>query len=88
MSDTADVVRRWLTAFAGPEVDAAAVSTHVLVDDATAAVRAPWTGVTAGRTELRSHSALFFTLRDGLVWRVESYDAFPPPEEPERAAGA
>jgi ketosteroid isomerase-like protein len=61
--------------------------THVVVDGETAAVRATWTGVTADGTELRSHSALFFTQRDGLVWRVESYDAFPPPEEPERTAG-
>lgn len=132
MSDTAEVVRRWLAAFAGPEVDAAAVSellhpeatfverpnryspggerdrattlasidlgraafpeqrlepTHVVVDGETAAVRARWTGLTADGTELRSHSALFFTLRDGLVWRVESYDAFPAAEEPERTAG-
>jgi ketosteroid isomerase-like protein len=129
---TAEVVRRWLAAFAGPEVDATDVSellhpeatfverpnryspggerdrettlasidlgraafpeqrlepTHVVVDGETAAVRATWTGVTADGTELRSHSALFFTLRDGLVWRVESYDAFPT-EEPGRTAGA
>ena len=122
-SETAAVVQRWLEAFAGPEVDAAAVSellhpeatfverpnrfspggerdrettlasierggamfpeqrlepTDVFVDGATAAVRAIWTGVTADGTEIRSHSALFFTLRDGQVWRVESYDAFPP----------
>jgi ketosteroid isomerase-like protein len=85
VSDTAEVVRRWLAAFAGPEVDAAAVS-HVVVDGETAAVRARWTGLTANGTKLRSHSALFFTLRNGLVWRVESYDAFPASEEPERTA--
>jgi len=102
---TAEVVRRWLAAFAGPserdpETTLASIDlgraafpeqrlepTHVVVDGETAAVRATWTGVRADGTELRSHSALFFTLRDGLVWRVESYDAFPPPEEPERAAG-
>jgi ketosteroid isomerase-like protein len=122
--ETAEVVRRWLEAFAGPEVDADAVAallhadatfverpnrfspggerdrettiasieqgrtmfpeqrlepTDVLVDGSSAAVRAIWTGVTADGTAISSHSALFFTLRDGQVWRVESYDAFPPP---------
>ena len=61
--------------------------TDLLVDGAAAAVRATWTGLMADGTELLSHSALFFTLRDGLVWRVESYDAFPSPEELERAVG-
>jgi ketosteroid isomerase-like protein len=121
--ETSRVVERWLAAFAGPEVDTAAVAellhpdgtfverpnrdspggerdrettlasielgraafpeqrletTDVVVGDGNAAARAVWTGVMADGTELRSHSALFFTLRDGLVWRVESYDAFPP----------
>jgi hypothetical protein len=81
VSDIAEVVRRWLAAFAGPEVDAAAVS-ELLHPDATFVERPNRDG-----TKLRSHSALFFTLRNGLVWRVESYDAFPASEEPERTAG-
>ena len=109
---TAEVVRRWLEAFAGPEVDEAVVAellhgeatflehpnrfspggerdrglmlasiergraafpeqrlepTDVLVDGDAAAVRGVWTGVAADGTEIRSHSALFFELRNGLV---------------------
>jgi ketosteroid isomerase-like protein len=53
---------------------------HVVVSGDVGAIRAVWTGELAeGGTPLRAYSAIFVTVKDGLVWRVESYDCFEPP---------
>jgi ketosteroid isomerase-like protein len=57
----------------------------VLVDGDRVAVQSTWTGVVAhdagalvAGTQLTAHMAGFFTVRDGLVLRHETYDCYEP----------